>query len=114
MASFQIKSVKINVAFEGTLDAAIERAKAIDAEYQPSFGVQVESKGGETLWDSSDDERDLLDQVSDAVESSGVCCPEQVVDAVYAIAQAGGDWKAELAKAVANDASERKALGIDE
>jgi hypothetical protein len=47
------------------------------------------------------------DEIVDAVTSADLCSPEQVCDAVLAVANAGGDWRAELAKAVANDAAER-------
>lgn len=56
---------------------------------------------------------DLREEIVEAVEASGVCCPEQVCDACIAVAADGGDWQAELAKAVVNDKSERKALGIE-
>jgi hypothetical protein len=52
------------------------------------------------------------DEIVAAVEAADVCCPEQVCDMVLSVAKVGGDWKAELAKAKANDADERKALGI--
>lgn len=55
----------------------------------------------------------LLAEVSAAVEASDVCCPEQVTDALMAIAERGGDWRAELARAVERDPAERRALGID-
>lgn len=56
MTTYQIKSVKINEEFTGELADAIARAIEINAEYQPSFGVQVESEDGETLWDSEESE----------------------------------------------------------
>jgi hypothetical protein len=59
------------------------------------------------------DYSDLINEISAAVEAADVCCPEQVSDACLAIAKDGGDWKAELARAKANDADERKALGIE-
>lgn len=54
----------------------------------------------------------LREEIADAVEASDVCCPEQVTDAVLAVAVAGGDWQAELAGAVERDSSERRSLGI--
>lgn len=57
---------------------------------------------------------DLRNEIIEAVESADVCCPEQVCDMVLAAAQRGDDWQAELAKAKASDANERKALGVDE
>lgn len=66
----------------------------------------------------SGQDKDLPEQTRDeivaAVEAADVCCPEQVCDTVLSVAQSGGDWKAELAKAKANDADERKALGVGE
>ena len=56
----------------------------------------------------------LRDEIVEAVTAADVCCPEAVCDAVLAVAAAGGDWRAELARAQANDAAERRALGIDE
>ena len=47
------------------------------------------------------------EEIIDAVTTADLCSPEQVCDAVLAAANAGGDWQAELAKAVANDAAER-------
>ena len=57
---------------------------------------------------------DLREEITQAIQDADVCCEEAVCDACLAVASAGGDWRAELAKAKANDASERKALGIDE
>ena len=53
------------------------------------------------------------DEIVAAVLEADLCCPEQVCDAVLAVANAGGDWRVELAKAVANDADECIALGIE-
>ena len=50
----------------------------------------------------------LNDEIVNAVLEADLCCPEQVCDFVLAVANAGGDWRAELAKAVANDAAEAK------
>ena len=49
--AFQIESVKIRVEYTGTLKEAIAKARAIDAEYQPTFGTQV-TLGTDVLWDS--------------------------------------------------------------
>ena len=46
------------------------------------------------------------EEIIDAVTEADLCSPEQVCDVVLAVANAGGDWRAELAKAVANDAAE--------
>jgi hypothetical protein len=46
------------------------------------------------------------EEILDAVTAADLCSPEQVCDVVLAVANAGGDWRAELAKAVANDAAE--------
>lgn len=51
---YTIKSIKTAAETRETLDAAIERAREIEAEYQPAFGVQVEDADGETVWDSED------------------------------------------------------------
>ena len=59
-----------------------------------------------------DDYRNGIDwdneEIIDAVIAADLCCPEQVCDGVLAVANAGGDWRVELAKAVANDAAEAK------
>ena len=41
--TYTITSIKHTETFRGTLDEAIERARAIDAEYQPAYGVTVSS-----------------------------------------------------------------------
>jgi len=46
------------------------------------------------------------DAIIDAVLEADLCSPEQVCDAVLAVANAGGDWRVELDKAIANDAAE--------
>ena len=46
------------------------------------------------------------EEIIDAVTAADLCSPEQVCDAVLAVSNAGGDWKAELAHAIANDAAE--------
>ena len=57
--------------------------------------------------------QETREEILTAVEAADVCCPEQVCDVVLAAAESGRDWKAELAQAIANDASERKTLGIE-
>jgi hypothetical protein len=57
-------------------------------------------------------EDESRDQVIEAVEAADVCFPEQVTDAALAIWESGGDWRAELARVVANDPAERRALDI--
>lgn len=54
MTSYTIRSVKINEEFEGTLADAIARATEINDEYQPAYGVQIDTESGETIWDSED------------------------------------------------------------
>ena len=54
--TYEIHSIKHSVHFSGELDAAIELAIAIDEEYQPAFGVQVESNG-DTVYDTEDENR---------------------------------------------------------
>lgn len=51
---YTIRSIKTAAETRTTLVAAIERAKAILAEYQPAYGVQVEDASGETVWDSEE------------------------------------------------------------
>lgn len=51
---YTIKSIKTADETRATLTAAIERAQAILAEYQPAYGVQVEDADGETVWDSEE------------------------------------------------------------
>lgn len=51
---YTIKSIKTAAETRESLDAAIARAREIDVEYQPAFGVQVEDGDGETVWDSED------------------------------------------------------------
>jgi hypothetical protein len=46
------------------------------------------------------------DEIQAALEAADLCSPEQVGDALLAVANAGGDWRAELAKAIANDSVE--------
>jgi len=46
------------------------------------------------------------EEIIDAVTAADLCSPEQVCDAVLAVANAGGDWRVELAKAIARDAAE--------
>lgn len=59
--TYTITSIKHTETFRGTLDEAIERARAIDAEYQPAYGVQVEGEDGETLWDTEQPAEDDLE-----------------------------------------------------
>jgi len=53
-SEYTIKSVKRTEAFLGELEDAIVRAKEINSEYSPAFGVQVENSSGETVWDSEE------------------------------------------------------------
>lgn len=52
MTTYRITSIKHSESFEGDLSDAIARAREIDEEYQPAFGVQVEDVDGVTVWDS--------------------------------------------------------------
>jgi ABC-type cobalt transport system substrate-binding protein len=54
MTTYEIKSVKVNEQFSGSLDDAIARAKEIRDEYAPAFGVQVETASGEEVYDSEE------------------------------------------------------------
>lgn len=53
MATYTIRSVKQTETIDGTLTEAITRARAIEAEYQPAFGVAIELDGSE-VWSSED------------------------------------------------------------
>jgi hypothetical protein len=53
------------------------------------------------------------DEIVNAVLEADLCSPEIVCDAVLAVANAGGDWRAELAKAIASDAAECVAIGVE-
>jgi len=53
------------------------------------------------------------EEILDALTAADLCCPDIVGDAVLAVANAGGDWRVELAKAVANDAAECDAIGVE-
>jgi hypothetical protein len=53
------------------------------------------------------------EEIVNAVLEADLCSPEQVCDAVLAVANAGGDWRVELARAVANDAAECDAIGVE-
>lgn len=53
-SEYTIKSVKRTEAFLGELEDAIVRAKEINSEYSPAFGVQIENSSGETVWDSEE------------------------------------------------------------
>lgn len=55
MTTYTISSIKQTEKFNGTLDEAIDRAIALDEEYQPAFGVQVEDDD-ETILFSTEDE----------------------------------------------------------
>ncbi len=50
----KIYSIKCEEFFHGELEDAISRAKKIDEEYQPAYGVQIEDESGNILWDSED------------------------------------------------------------
>ncbi len=54
--TYKITSIKRTEEFTGELSGAIERAKEIDAEYQPAWGVQIEDATGDNVWDSEDKE----------------------------------------------------------
>ena len=51
-----ITSIKRVEEWTGPMDGAIKRAKQIDAEYQPAYGVQIEDEDGSIIWDSEDDQ----------------------------------------------------------
>ena len=51
--------------------------------------------------------------VVEAVVAADLCCPEQVCDMVLAVADGGGDWRAELARAVVADVTERRVIGLE-
>lgn len=62
-AVYTLSSVKHSETLTGTLAQAIERAREIDAEYQPVCGVAVECDGETLIHDVSD-----ADDVADAME----------------------------------------------
>jgi hypothetical protein len=51
MLTWTIASTKTRETLTGSLINAIDRAAAIDAEYQPTYGVRADDADGETLWD---------------------------------------------------------------
>lgn len=93
------------------IEEAIERG-------DDNIGVETESGKLDIAWDitepaTEDISDDLHEEIVEAVLDATLCCEESVCDACLAVAKTGGDWRAELAKAKANDAAERKALGIN-
>lgn len=52
--TYKITSITHKETCNGTLDEAIERAKEVNAEFQPAYGVQVEDESGNTVWDSEE------------------------------------------------------------
>ena len=55
----------------------------------------------------------VRNEIIAAVEAADLCCPSQVIDVLIDRAERGEDWRAELARVVANDPAERRRLGID-
>jgi hypothetical protein len=102
----------------------VEAAQKADDKLQDSFrnGSYLPTQirkiiNGEAVWidtkqqDAEDDYRNYGidaddDAIIDAVLEADLCSPEQVCDVVLAVANAGGDWRAELDKAIANDSVE--------
>jgi hypothetical protein len=94
----------------------VEAAQKADDKLQDSFRngsylpTQIrEIVKGEAVWIPESHECDpdaWKDEIIDAVMKADLCSSEQVCDAVLAVANAGGDWRVELAKAIANDAAE--------
>ena len=66
-ATYTLSSVKHTETLTGTLAQAIERAREIDAEYQPPFGVSVECDGETVVHDVRDD-----DDVAEAMDAQEV------------------------------------------
>ena len=52
---YTITSIKFSETMEGTKEQAIAQAIAMNEEYQPAFGTQVEVDG-ETVYDTEDPE----------------------------------------------------------
>jgi len=56
---YVIASVKQSEVFEGSIEGAIERAKEIDADMQPAYGVYVAHEGAQckedVLWELEGD-----------------------------------------------------------
>lgn len=46
MTTYTIRSVKHTEDHDGTWESAVERARVIEEEYQPAFGVAVEDTDG--------------------------------------------------------------------
>ncbi len=113
MTTYHIRSIKHKETFVGEVDAAIARATELDKEMQPSFGTQVETEDGDIVWDSEDAMSDVLYEIAQAVEAADVCCPVQVVDMCMIAHRNGMSWRDELARAKAEDADERRAMGIE-
>lgn len=51
-------------------------------------------------------------QIVAEVTAADLCCQEVVCDAVLAVAENGGDWRAELRGAIERDAAESRRLGV--
>jgi hypothetical protein len=64
--------------------------------------------------DQENQDGETRQDVVQAVVAANLCCPEQVCDAVLGVWEAGGDWRAELAQAIKNDADVAKQLGVQE
>ncbi len=63
-ATYTLSSVKHTETITGTLAQAVERAREIDAEYQPALGVSVECDGETLIHDVCD-----ADAVAEAQEA---------------------------------------------
>lgn len=104
-SSGSVDAVTLEYAIEGVIH---EHDLTIAAT---EFAVS-NSEGGYAHWVGVMVGDDLRDEIAQAVEDAGVCCPEQVCDACLAVAAAGGIWELELSKALQNDTGERRALGF--
>ena len=55
MTTYTITNIKTSETITGTIDEAIARAEAMNNEYQPAFGTQIE-EDGKTVYDTEDRE----------------------------------------------------------
>ena len=91
--------------------AIAEGENAISIQLAGYINLNIDWVITEPAVDDISDE--LREEITDAVLAADVCCEESVCDACIAVAKSGGDWRAELAKAIANDSAERKTLGVN-
>lgn len=75
---YQIVSIKTLEEFNGTLAEAIERAKAIDAEFQPAYGVEINCDGIVCIVDDDKLEPgEVLENRIDILQSEALAAGDQ-------------------------------------